>query len=94
VRNGASCRPPTENESAGLVRVYNEALALDGWQLVEGKAISGKPTFVAQSPAALPFSKSLPGGKKSIDNFKSEAPLDTAENEEQWQAVACSVEKC
>lgn len=40
-------RPDTEGAKA-LVAVFNRHLEVDGWELVEGQLISGKPTFVAR----------------------------------------------
>jgi hypothetical protein len=79
---------PIEEDSRGLVGIYNEALAADGWQLIEGKTISGKPTFVAQSAGRVIVFKELTGWEK-VDRQHQEMKLrlDTAETEEQWQAV-------
>lgn len=79
---------PTEEESRELVGIYNEALATDGWQLIEGKAISGKPTFVAQSAGRVAVFKE-PTGWEKVDRQLQEMKLrlDTADTEEQWQAV-------
>lgn len=41
-------RPIAEDVEA-LVQAYNHALAPDGWQIVEGKTVSGKPIFAPQS---------------------------------------------
>src|SRR5208282_5940629 len=79
---------PTKEESRELVGIYNEALAADGWQLIEGKTISGKPTFVAQSAGRVVVFKE-PTGWEKVDRQHQEMKLrlDTAETEEQWQAV-------
>lgn len=77
-----------EKEARALVAVFNEALRADGVQIVEGKTISGKPTFVAQSGRrAVVFAE--PTGWQKVDRQLQEMKLrlDTADTEEQWQAV-------
>lgn len=44
-------RPDTK-EARGLAEAFNAHLIVDGWELVEGPAISGKPTFVARRCAS------------------------------------------
>ncbi len=79
---------PAEEEARDLARVFNEALVADGWQLVEGKPISGKPTFVAQSTSRVAVFEE-PTGWQKVDRQLQEMKLrlDSAETEEQWQAV-------
>jgi hypothetical protein len=43
---------PDSNEAKALVTPFNEHLQVDGWELVEGKPISGRPTFVARRRAS------------------------------------------
>lgn len=43
---------PEISEAKTLVENFNEALAADGWELVEGNPISGKPTFVPRRCAS------------------------------------------
>ncbi|RXT54152.1 hypothetical protein [Bradyrhizobium betae] len=79
---------PEEDEASTLVRVYNEALAPDGYQVVAGKTISGRPIFVAQSARrAVVFEE--PTGWRKVDRQLQEMRLrlDSAETEEQYQAV-------
>jgi AbiJ N-terminal domain 3 len=78
----------SEAEARKIVAAYNEFLTADGWQFVEGKAISGKPTFVAQSAGRIAVFEE-PTGWRKVDRQLQEAKLrlDSAENEEQWQAV-------
>ena len=79
---------PDEEGVAELVRIYNEALAADGWQLVEGKAISGRPTFVAQ-PAGRVIVFEEPAGWEKVDRQLAAMirQLGGADNEEEWQMV-------
>ncbi|WP_316237004.1 hypothetical protein [Bradyrhizobium sp. SZCCHNR1015] len=79
---------PADDEVSTLVRVYNEALMPDGYQLVAGKTISGKPMFVAQSARrAVIFEE--PTGWQKVDRQLQEMRLrlDSAETEEQYQGV-------
>ena len=79
---------PDEEKVAELVRVYNEALATDGWQLVEGKSISGRPTFVAQPAGRVPVFEE-PTGWEKVDRQLTAMirQLGAADNEEEWQMV-------
>ena len=80
-------RPLAEDVEA-LVHFYNTALAPDGWQIVGGKTISGKPTFVAQSARrAVVFEE--PSGWQKVDRQLQEMRLrlDSSETEEQYQGV-------
>lgn len=81
-------RPKSEDARA-LIAEYNKELAADGWSLVEGKAISGKPVFVARrgNERAVVFNE--PTGWQKVDRQMQEVRLrlDTAENEEQFQVV-------
>jgi AbiJ N-terminal domain 3 len=79
---------PSEEDARKLVGIYNDALAADGWQLVEGKAISSKPTFVAQYAGRVAVFEE-PTGWQKVDRQLQEMKLrlDSAESEEQWQAV-------
>jgi hypothetical protein len=40
------------NDIAGLHATFNANLSADGWELAQGKAISGKPTFVGRQLAS------------------------------------------
>lgn len=81
-------RPKTE-EARALVAEYNKELAADGWSLVEGKAISGKPVFVPRrgSERAVIFDE--PTGWQKVDRQMQEVRLrlETADSEEQFQAI-------
>ena len=43
---------PDSKEAKALVTTFNEHLLVDGWELVEGRPISGRPTFVARRRAS------------------------------------------
>ena len=43
---------PDSGEARALATTFNEHLVVDGWELVEGKPISGRPTFVARRRAS------------------------------------------
>lgn len=49
---------PDSNKAQALVTTFNKHLLVDSWELVEGKPVSGKPTFVvrwcASGAVALP----------------------------------------
>ncbi|MFA6231206.1 MAG: hypothetical protein WC617_13695 [Rhodanobacter sp.] len=79
---------PSKDDVDVLVSFYNEILAPDGWQIVEGRTISGKPLFVAQSAKrAAVFEE--PTGWLKVDRQLQEMRLrlDSAETEEQFQSV-------
>lgn len=79
---------PADDEVSTLVRVYNEALTPDGYQVVPGKTISSKPIFVAQSARrAVVFEE--PTGWRKVDRQLQEMRLrlDNTETEEQYQGV-------
>jgi len=79
---------PSEEEVQTLLSVYNDALAADGWQIVPGKVISGKPVYVAQSARRVAVFEA-PTGWQKVDRQLQEmrTRLDTADTEEQYQAV-------
>jgi len=79
---------PSKDDVDVLVSFYNEILAPDGWQIVEGRTISAKPLFVAQSAKrAAVFEE--PTGWLKVDRQLQEMRfrLDSAETEEQFQSV-------
>jgi hypothetical protein len=80
-------RPDTE-EARKLVDVYNKELAPDGWGLVVVKEVSGKPIFGAQQVGRVAIFEE-PTGWQKVDRQLQEVRLrlDTAETEEQYQAV-------
>lgn len=79
---------PSEEEVQTLLSVYNDALAADGWQLIPGKVISGKPLYVAQSARRVAVFEA-PTGWQKVDRQLQEmrTRLDGADTEEQYQAV-------
>lgn len=79
---------PNEEEVQTLLSVYNDTLAADGWQLVPGKVISGKPLYVAQSAQRVAVYEA-PTGWQKVDRQLQEmrSRLDSADTEEQYQAV-------
>lgn len=79
---------PDEEQVSEVLQIFNDALAEDGYQIVPAKMISGRPVFVAQSARrAAVFEE--PTGWKKVDRQLSEmrSRLDSAETEEQFQAV-------
>lgn len=81
-------RPMTEDARL-LVAEYNRHLTADGWSLVEGKAISGRPIFVPRMGGERAVVFEEPTGWQKVDRQLQEVRLrlETAENEEQFQAV-------
>jgi hypothetical protein len=79
---------PAEEEARELARIFNEVLSADGWQLIEGKPISGRPTFVPQSAHRVVVFEE-PTGWQKVDRQLQEMKscLNTAETEEQCQSV-------
>ncbi len=43
---------PDSKEAKALVTTFNAHLLVDGWELVEGRPISGRPTFIARRRAS------------------------------------------
>ena len=81
-------RPDTD-EARRLVSGYNRALAADGWSLVEVSQISDKPVFSAQKIGQRTQIFDQPTGWQKVDRQIQEVRhrLDTAQSEEQFQAV-------
>jgi hypothetical protein len=81
-------RPDTD-AARQLVTAYNGELAADGWSLVEAKEISGKPVFAAQKLGTRAEVFDEPTGWQKVDRQLQEVRLrlDTADSEEQYQAV-------
>lgn len=76
------------DDARALADVYNQTLAPDGWQLVEGKLLSGRPVYVPRRAGrAVVFDE--PTGWEKVDRQVSEVRqrLDAATTEEQYQAV-------
>ena len=80
-------RPDTD-EARKLVDAYNKELAADGLALVAVKEVSGKPIFAAQQVGRVAVFEE-PTGWQKVDRQLQEVRLrlDTAETEEQYQAV-------
>jgi hypothetical protein len=79
----------SSDDARNLARAYNKELAADGWQLVEIKQISGKPVFGAQKTGSRAEVFEEPTGWQKVDRQLQEVRLrlDTADSEEQYQAV-------
>lgn len=80
---------PDPNEARRLATAYNHELAVDGWSLVEAKQISGRPVFAPQKVGQRAQVFKEPTGWQKVDRQLREIRhrLDTAESEEQYQAV-------
>jgi hypothetical protein len=80
---------PDAVEASKLVEVFNTALSADGWALVGKDNISGRPVYQAMRPGTRREIIAEPTGWEKVDRQRQEARLrlDTAINEEQFQAV-------
>ncbi len=80
---------PDEDEVRSLVDCYNQVLAVDGWQIVEVKRVSGRPVFGYQKAGKRAQVFEEPTGWQKVDRQVQEVKLrlDTAKAEEQLQAV-------
>jgi len=80
---------PNAEEASAMVGAYNRDLKADGWQLTEGKKISGRPVYIAQKLGARTEIFEEPTGWQKVDRQLQEVRLrlDTASSEEQFQAV-------
>lgn len=80
---------PDIDEARNLVAIYNKELAADGWSLVEAKQISGRPVYVPKKIGQRIQVFEEPTGWQKVDRQLQEVRLrlDTAESEEQYQAV-------
>jgi len=80
---------PDAAEANNLVGVFNAALAVDGWAIVGKDNISGRPIYQAIRPGTRREIIAEPTGWEKVDRQRQEARLrlDTAVNEEQFQAV-------
>lgn len=79
---------PSHDEVTALVQVYNDALATDGWQIVEGSTVSGRSIYVARSAGrSVVFQE--PTGWQKVDRQLQEMRLrlEASQTEEQYQAV-------
>jgi hypothetical protein len=80
---------PDPNEARQLADTYNRELAADGWSLVESRQISGRPVFAPQKAGQRAQVFEEPTGWQKVDRQLQEVRLrlDTAESEEQYQAI-------
>jgi hypothetical protein len=80
---------PDTGEALSLVDHYNQKLMVDGWRIVETKRVSGKPVFGYQQGEGRAEVFEEPTGWQKVDRQIQEVRLrlDTAEAEEQFQAV-------
>ena len=80
---------PDTGEVLSLVDYYNQKLIVDGWHIVEMKRVSGKPVFGYQHGEGRAEVFEEPTGWQKVDRQIQEVRLrlDTAEAEEQFQAV-------
>ncbi len=80
---------PDGDEVKRIVGYYNYLLKNDGWELFEKADISGRPVFGARKIGGRIFIFEEPTGWEKVDRQIQEARLrlDTAANEEQFQAI-------
>jgi hypothetical protein len=80
---------PDPESAREVVGAYNRELSADGWTLVEAKYMSGKPIFAPQRIGGRLEVFEEPTGWQKVDRQLQEVRLrlDTAESEEQYQAV-------
>jgi hypothetical protein len=80
---------PDPDDARTLVATYNRELAADGWNIVETKQISGRPVFAPEKFGYRAEVFTEPTGWQKVDRQLQEVRmrLDTADSEEQYQAV-------
>lgn len=80
---------PAADEARRLVEIYNVELNNDGWEIFEQKKMSGKPLFAPRKLGTHITIFEEPTGWQKVDRQLQEmrTRLDSAENEEQYQAV-------
>lgn len=80
---------PDSVEAREMAAIYNNELQADGWRVVEGKQISGRPIFVAERIHGRTDIFEEPTGWPKVDRQLQEVRmrLDTADSEEECQAV-------
>lgn len=80
---------PDPDEARQLAAAYNKELAADGWSVVEAKKVSGRPVFASKKIGHGTQVFEEPTGWQKVDRQLQEVRLrlDTAESEEQYQAV-------
>lgn len=76
-------------EARALAETYNSDLRRDGWEIRETNQISGRPIFAPQKIGSRVTLFSEPTGWQKVDRQSQEVRrgLETAENEENFQAV-------
>jgi hypothetical protein len=81
-------RPDMETAER-LVATYNGELAVDGWEIMSGKMLSGHPVYEARKKGARSEIFLEPTGWMKVDRQVQETRyrLGTAEAEEQFQAI-------
>lgn len=80
---------PELMEAREMAAIYSKELQADGWRIVEGKQISGRPIFVAERMAGRMDIFDEPTGWPKVDRQLQEVRmrLDTADSEEECQAI-------
>lgn len=80
---------PKAQEVETLLGKYNEALAVDGWELSEASQISGRPVFAPQRRSGRVQVFQEPTGWQKVDRQTQEVRirLHTADTEEKFQTV-------
>ena len=80
---------PDSDEATSIADGYNDNLRVDGWELYVKKVRSGKPVFAAREVHSRSEVFSEPTGWDKVDRQIEEVRLrlETAKNEEQFQAV-------
>ena len=80
---------PNAPEALDLVKLYNNELRADGWELIPASEISGRPVFQAKKSAQNIELFDEPTGWPKVDRQLGELQLRLrdAGNEEQFQAV-------
>jgi hypothetical protein len=80
---------PNTGEALELVELYNQQLRADGWELVRGKEISGRPVFMARQTTGDVEVIDEPTGWPKVDRQVDEMRLRLREaaTEEQFQSI-------
>jgi hypothetical protein len=80
---------PDTGQALQLVNIYNEQLRSDGWELVRGNEISGRPVFQPKKVTQDVEIFEEPTGWPKVDRQLGELRLrlQEARNEEQFQSV-------
>jgi hypothetical protein len=80
---------PSAEAARALADAYNMQLRIDGWRLVEAALVSDRPVFRAVREGSREEVFAQPTGWQKVDRQLQETRLglETATNEEQFQAV-------